>query len=46
MKQISEQLANIVDVKKDSMNGDLRQKQALKAVQEDRQLRLEQEQKN
>ena len=46
MKKGSKYLANIVDMKKESLNNDSRQKQALKAVQRDRQLRVEQEEKD
>ena len=40
MKKLSEYFANIVDMKKESLNTDLRQQQALKAAKDDRQLRL------
>ena len=43
MKKLTEFIAKIVDMKKELMNNDLRQKQAFKAVQDDRQLRLDQE---
>jgi hypothetical protein len=43
MKKLTEHLTKIVDMKKELMNNDLRQKQAFKAVQDDRQLRLDQE---
>ena len=43
MKKLTEYLAKIVDMKKEFLNNDLRQKQAFKAVLDDRQLRLDQE---
>ena len=46
MKKLSEYFANIVDMKKETLNNELRQQQAIKAVMDDRQLRVEQEQKD
>ena len=46
MKKLSEYLANIVDMKWESLNNELRQQQAIKAIMDDRQLRVEQEQKD
>ena len=43
MKHLSIYFASIVDVKKESLNNEMRQRQALKAIQDDRQIRLEQE---
>ena len=46
MKKLSEYFASIVDIKTEFMNNELRQKQALKAVQDDRQMHIEQELKD